>query len=63
LYSSVFLRIIVFNNKLFLNYKCQAFLKTRLEALDLLTPELKEFIMQDIDKLIPGKEIYNAGYR
>jgi hypothetical protein len=39
---------------------CQAFLKTRLEALGLLTPELKEFIMQDIDKLIPGKEIQKS---
>jgi len=39
---------------------CQAFLKTRLEALDLLTPELKEFIMQDIDNLIPGKEIQKS---
>lgn len=39
---------------------CQAFLKTRLEALGLLTPELKNFIMQDIDKLIPGAEIQKS---
>jgi hypothetical protein len=33
-------------------WNCQAFLKTRLEALGLLTPALKEFIMQDIDTIL-----------
>lgn len=33
-------------------YNCQAFLKTRLETLGLLTPALKEFIMQDIDTIL-----------
>lgn len=33
-------------------FNCQAFLKTRLETLGLLTPALKEFIMQDIDTIL-----------
>ena len=41
-------------------YNCQNFLKRRLEELNLLTPELKEFIMQDIDTLLPGAEVQKS---
>jgi hypothetical protein len=41
-------------------YNCQNFLKRRLEELDLLTPELKDFIMQDIDTLLPGAEVQKS---
>ena len=41
-------------------FNCQNFLKRRLEELDLLTPELKDFIMQDIDTLLPGAEVQKS---
>lgn len=41
-------------------YNCQNFLKRRLEELNLLTPELKDFIMQDIDTLLPGAEVQKS---
>jgi len=33
-------------------YNCQSFLKSRLEAAGLLTPALKDFILQDIDTIL-----------
>ena len=41
-------------------YNCQNFLKRRLEEMDLLTPELLEFIIQPIDELIPGAAVLKA---